>query len=91
MLVQAEQVFTNGDRQALNRLPGTKKRPDENYFTTARRLLRRQLELDDVHVTLDKNLQNVVEEEQPSVAYPDIRTLYRKRYICAQICVPDKS
>jgi serine/threonine protein kinase len=89
VLVQAEQVYANGDKQTLNRLPGTKRRPDENQFTTVRRLLRRQLELDEVHVTLDKNDQNVVEEEQPSTNYPGIRTLYRKRFMSCEICPPE--
>jgi hypothetical protein len=88
ILIQAEQVQPNGDKQALNRLPGNKRRPDENQFTTVRRILRKQLELEDVHVTLNKNATHVVEDVQPSTNYPGIRTLYRKRYIYADIC-PD--
>jgi hypothetical protein len=88
VLVQAEQAKSNGETLVLNRLPGSKRLPNENQFTTVRRFLRKHLELDDVHVNLDKDICGVVEEEMVSPSYPGIRTLYRKRLIAAKICDP---
>merc|ERR1712083_354046 len=83
VLVETEQNLPNVDKKiALNRLPGAKCRPDENQFTSAKRILRRQLEIGENDVNLEKEPQ-AVEEEKPSKAYPGIKTVYRKRLINA--------
>jgi ADP-ribose pyrophosphatase YjhB (NUDIX family) len=88
VLIQASQAYPDGSTQVLNRLPGTKRLPDENQFTTVRRILRRHLNVDDNYVTLDKIAQNV-EEDKTSPSYPGMRTLYRKRLITAKLVCPD--
>lgn len=85
VLVETEQNLPNVDKKIiLNRLPGAKCRPDENQFTSAKRILRRQLEIGENEVTLEKEPQ-AVEEEKPSHAYPGIKTVYRKRLINAYL------
>jgi len=82
-LVQAAQTYPDGTNVTLNRLPGTKRRPDENQFLTARTIVQRQLKINDNHVTCAAHDVQSVEEEKTSNAYPSIRTVYRKRIINA--------
>jgi hypothetical protein len=85
ILVQTEQTFPSGEKQPLKRLPGAKRRPDENQFLTARRILKRQLKVEENHVTLNATDVQVAEEEKDSLAYPGLRTIYRKRIIQATL------
>jgi len=85
ILVQAEQTFSDGTKATLKRLPGAKRRPDENQFLTARRVLKRQLKVEENHVTLDAGNVVVTEEEKDSLAYPGLHTIYRKRIISASL------
>merc|ERR1719162_642951 len=85
VLVQAEQTFPDGTKNALNRLPGAKRRPDENQFLTARRVLRKQLKIDENMVRLDAKGVRYFEEEKSSPAFPGLRTVYRKRLIKAEL------
>jgi len=85
ILVQTEQTFPDGSKASLKRLPGAKRRPDENQFLTARRVLKRQLKVEENHVTLDNNNVTVTEEQKDSLAYPGLRTIYRKRIITATL------
>lgn len=89
ILVQTEQTFPDGAKVSLKRLPGAKRRPDENQFLTARRILKRQLKVEENHVTLDANSVQVAEEEKESLAYPGLRTVYRKRIITATLAKGD--
>jgi hypothetical protein len=68
----------------LNRLPGAKRRPDENQFLSARRIIRRQLEIDENQVEFDIKVKNI-EEEKSSSGYPGLKTVYRKRIIIASM------
>jgi len=85
VLVQTEQTYPDGNKVSLKRLPGAKRRPDENQFLTARRVLKRQLKVEENHVTLDAANVQVAEEEKDSLAYPGLRTVYRKRIITAHL------
>lgn len=85
ILVQTQQTFPDGTKASLKRLPGAKRRPDENQFLTARRVLKRQLKVEENHVTLDATNVQVTEEEKESLAYPGLRTTYRKRIITATL------
>jgi len=85
ILVQTQQTFPDGTTQSLKRLPGAKRRPDENQFLTARRILKRQLKVEENHVTLDSQNVTVAEEEKESHAFPGLRTIYRKRIITATL------
>jgi len=84
VLVQSEQVDGHGHKTRLDRLPGAKCRPDENQFLSARRILRRQLEIDENQVRLDRDV-TFIEEEKPSSGYPGLKTVYRKRMIRAEL------
>jgi len=79
-LVQAQQIDPDGKTHNLNRLPGAKHRPDENQFLSARRVLRRQMEIDENLVKLEQQVY-VVEEDRSSSSYPGLKTIYRKRLI----------
>lgn len=81
VLVQTEQSFGDGTKNTLNRLPGAKRRPDENQFLTARRLLRKQLKIDENNCLLDAKGVQYYEEEKSSAAFPGVKTIYRKRLI----------
>jgi len=85
VLVQTEQTFGDGTKNMLNRLPGAKRRPDENQFLTARRLLRKQLKIDENNCILDAKGVQYYEEEKSSQAFPGVRTVYRKRLIRADL------
>jgi len=89
ILVQTEQTFPDGQKVSLKRLPGAKRRPDENQFLTARRILKRQLKVEENHVTLHAGDVQVAEEEKDSLAYPGLRTVYRKRIITATLAKAD--
>lgn len=85
VLVQTEQTFGDGTNNTLNRLPGAKRRPDENQFLTARRLLRKQLKIDEQSCSLDPKNVQYYEEEKSSQAFPGVKTIYRKRLIRADL------
>jgi hypothetical protein len=85
VLVQTEQSFQDGTKNLLNRLPGAKRRPDENQFLTARRLLRKQLKIDENNCQLQSKDVQYYEEEKNSSAFPGIKTVYRKRLIQANL------
>lgn len=86
VLVQTEKTFPDGTIASLNRLPGTKRRPDENYFLSARNIVQRQLKVDAYLVTFDEKDVEEVEEIQESESFPGIKTLYRKKTVHARLC-----
>merc|ERR1712151_1353505 len=89
ILIQTEQIDSHGRRARLDRLPGAKCRPDENQFLSARRILRRQLDIDENLVKLARQVA-IIEEVKPSPAYPGLKTVYRKRMIRAELLVTEK-
>jgi len=68
----------------LNRLPGTKRRPDENHFLAAKRVLSRQLLLSEDRVKLDQGV-HIVQEDKDSPSYPGLQTVYVKRIISVEL------
>jgi hypothetical protein len=80
LLVQTEQISAGGTKTTLNRLPGAKRRPDENQFLSARRIIKRQLEIDENMVFLDRAVQSI-EDVKHAPAYPGLKTVYRKRLV----------
>eukprot|EP00929_Paragymnodinium_shiwhaense_P111609 TRINITY_DN7992_c0_g1_i2.p1 TRINITY_DN7992_c0_g1~~TRINITY_DN7992_c0_g1_i2.p1 ORF type:complete len:782 (-),score=239.19 TRINITY_DN7992_c0_g1_i2:130-2475(-) len=85
ILVEAKETYADGQTSELKRVPGTKRRPDENHFVTAQRLLKRQLKMDENCVSLNSAEVKVIEEKKDSPSYPGISTLYRKRVITAEL------
>lgn len=88
VLVMSEEKKPNGDKVPLLQLPGAKRRPDENHFLTAQRILKRQLKLDQNAVLLDSENVLVVESEEESDMYPNMVTLHRTRVITAHLLLP---
>jgi len=85
VLMQTEQTFGDGTKTLLNRLPGAKRRPDENQFVTARRLLRKQLKIEENNCILDAKGVQYYEEQKTTQAFPGVKTIYRKRLIRAEV------
>jgi len=81
LLIESEQTFPDGSTKALNRLPGEKRRPDENPFYTAWQIVSEHLKTDTCFVALGEYGVECFEEEKESVAFPGIATLYRKHLI----------
>eukprot|EP00927_Polykrikos_kofoidii_P053928 TRINITY_DN48444_c0_g1_i1.p1 TRINITY_DN48444_c0_g1~~TRINITY_DN48444_c0_g1_i1.p1 ORF type:complete len:797 (+),score=169.91 TRINITY_DN48444_c0_g1_i1:100-2490(+) len=90
VLVEAQDKNpSTGDKwHRLNRLPGTKLRPDENQFTAAQRVLKRQLKMDENYVDIDASQVKLVEARDRPSQYPGISTLIRKRIIAAELLPP---
>jgi len=79
-LVQTGQVWPDKKENRAVRIPGAKRRPDENQFLCARRILKRQLEIDENVVTLSQEV-GCLEEDRQTTSYPGLKTVYRKRII----------
>lgn len=88
VLIEASEKFPDGRSSTLNRLPGSKRRPDENHFVTAQRVLKRQLKMDENVVNLNSSDVKVVEAMQESHSYPGLSSMYRKRIISATLLQP---
>jgi serine/threonine protein kinase len=88
ILVETQEKFGADDIKALNRLPGTKRRPDENHFVTAQRVLKRQLKMDENCANIQKEDVKVIEELKDSSSFPGLQSLYRKRIIKAELLAP---
>jgi len=87
-LVQTAQTYPDGKKVSFTRLPGMKRRPDENQFITARKILKRSLKIEENNVTTGAGQVHVVEEAKDSMAYPGLKTIYRKRIITAYLESP---
>jgi len=72
------------------RLPGTKRRPDENQYLAAKRYLKKILRIDENFLDFrqGKDGVSIIEEEKDSPSFPGIRTLYRKCVLTADIVRP---
>merc|ERR1711920_396934 len=80
LVVTKEFTSTRGGVQVpMKRLPGTKRRPDENQFLAAKRVLQRQLKINENIVKLDARKVQILEEDEDSPSFPGLRTVYRKR------------
>eukprot|EP00929_Paragymnodinium_shiwhaense_P008123 TRINITY_DN112062_c0_g1_i1.p1 TRINITY_DN112062_c0_g1~~TRINITY_DN112062_c0_g1_i1.p1 ORF type:complete len:819 (-),score=183.67 TRINITY_DN112062_c0_g1_i1:185-2641(-) len=83
LLIEAAEVLPNGSSNAINRLPGCKKRADENEFVSAHQLIEKKFRIEDDSFTFVESKVAVVEDKKESPSYPGIQTLYRKRIITA--------
>ncbi|CAE7789534.1 amt [Symbiodinium sp. CCMP2592] len=83
-LVQTGQVWPDGKTSNQARIPGAKRRPDENQFLCARRILKRQLEIDENAVRISQEV-GYIEEDRSSKSYPGLKTVYRKRIIKGEV------
>jgi len=85
VLVQTQETLPDGRKTTLDRLPGTKGRPNENQFTSARRVLTRHLHVPENCVNFDQGDVKVLQQEQHSLNYPGLRTIYQKRILSAYL------
>jgi len=95
MLVVAKETAVDGGLHSAevvqNRLPGSKRRPDENQFLAAKRILQRQLNISENQITFFANRVRLFEEEKDSPSYPGLHTIYRKRIIPLELDVMQHS
>eukprot|EP00971_Amphidinium_carterae_P031155 613003-Amphidinium_carterae.1 len=57
------------------------RRPDENHFLAAKRILERQLKINENGVNIDGKSVQIVEEAKDSKTYKGLQTVYKKRII----------
>mmetsp|Transcript_51806 Transcript_51806/g.160490 ORF Transcript_51806/g.160490 Transcript_51806/m.160490 type:complete len:742 (+) Transcript_51806:104-2329(+) len=84
-LVHGSKVLVEVLGDAEDRLPAVKRRPDENMFLAAHRVLSKVLKINENFVDLSKDDVQVTEEETKSPSYFNLPTLYRKRTITATL------
>eukprot|EP00929_Paragymnodinium_shiwhaense_P052279 TRINITY_DN26199_c0_g1_i2.p1 TRINITY_DN26199_c0_g1~~TRINITY_DN26199_c0_g1_i2.p1 ORF type:complete len:816 (+),score=177.41 TRINITY_DN26199_c0_g1_i2:196-2643(+) len=85
VLVQVGERQRNGREKPYERLPGAKRRPDENHFLAAKRILEK-LSIDENAVVLQADGVKVLQEEETdSPSYPGVLTIYRKCILSATI------
>mmetsp|Transcript_123371 Transcript_123371/g.360225 ORF Transcript_123371/g.360225 Transcript_123371/m.360225 type:complete len:982 (-) Transcript_123371:106-3051(-) len=95
LLVQTGRELPGGDQVNTTHFPRSECRPNEDPFLSAKRILRRQLDMDDNAVKLHHEVR-LAEEENPNSAerqrelrrYPGLRTLYRRRLIKGELLLP---
>jgi len=84
MLVQAYQQDAGGAKKG-ERLPGVKRRQDENLFWAVHRLFDSLLKINENMVVMEPENVVLLEEEKPSEVYTNLPTIYRRRIIQATI------
>eukprot|EP00429_Kryptoperidinium_foliaceum_P086215 CAMPEP_0176194440 /NCGR_PEP_ID=MMETSP0121_2-20121125/6002_1 /TAXON_ID=160619 /ORGANISM="Kryptoperidinium foliaceum, Strain CCMP 1326" /LENGTH=718 /DNA_ID=CAMNT_0017533187 /DNA_START=18 /DNA_END=2174 /DNA_ORIENTATION=- len=84
VIVEAEEAVKDS-KQVLKRLPAAKRRHDEHQFLAARRLVMRYLRINENSVQINEKDVRVVEEETESKSYPGLSTIYRKRFLTAEM------
>merc|ERR1712151_827193 len=77
MLVQTEQACVDGSRTPTEVLPSAIRRPDENQFITAKRILRRHLKIDENRVKINAKSVRYFQQDKALPEYPGITTVYR--------------
>merc|ERR1740121_155010 len=84
MLVQAWQKDASGAKKG-ERMPGVKRRQDENLFWAAHRMFDSLMKINDNMVKMDPDNVILIEEEKPSEVYTNLPTIYRRRIIPATV------
>lgn len=90
-LIEHSSESKDGRTKQLLRLPGTKQRPHENSFRTARRVITTTLNFEDNMVTFDVAKSSLLQEEKESSSYPGLITVYRKNVVHARIGAPSQA
>jgi len=85
ILVQVSETYAGAKPKDQKRLPGVKRRFDENPFLAAHRVLSEVLKINENLVRIDTKNVVLLEEEMKSSNYADLPTLYRKRIITANV------
>jgi serine/threonine protein kinase len=79
-LVEASDTF-KGQRTKLERLPAAKRRPGDNVFVAAGRVITHLLHLDPTYVSLNPDNVQVVEEMSQSHTFKGLQSQYRKHIV----------
>lgn len=85
ILMEVEKTVGDGAAKETNRLPGLKLRPQEEITDGVGRLVSQRLNFDLHSVHLVKEAADMVEEEDDSLGYPGLNTLYRKFIVKAKV------
>jgi len=85
MLVLSERTHSGGEVDSTPGLPSAKRRPDENQFLTVKRILRRQLKIDENRVKINAKSVRYYQEEKALPEFPGITTVFRRRVIAARL------
>eukprot|EP00811_Abedinium_folium_P035980 NODE_872_length_2723_cov_15.424114.p1 GENE.NODE_872_length_2723_cov_15.424114~~NODE_872_length_2723_cov_15.424114.p1 ORF type:complete len:825 (+),score=208.20 NODE_872_length_2723_cov_15.424114:359-2476(+) len=70
----------NGKASTFNRLPATKRRPGENYFLAAQRIMK-NMGINPNFITIHRERLKTIEEHRDSKGYPGIETYYTKHIV----------
>merc|ERR1712232_689239 len=73
LLVEVSEEL-KGQTKMLDRLPGHKRRPDENQFITARRIFDTSLKVSDNCIKFEPSTISVVTEDKDSTQFPGLKT-----------------
>eukprot|EP00397_Hematodinium_sp_SG-2012_P003816 GEMP01003825.1.p1 GENE.GEMP01003825.1~~GEMP01003825.1.p1 ORF type:complete len:771 (+),score=139.66 GEMP01003825.1:2-2314(+) len=90
VLIEAKSTLSDGRVLVRNRLPGTKRQPNENVWKAALRLV------DSMPDIRDQTTLQIGEEEtevvvQESGSYPGVQSVYRKTYVSGTLLPKDAS
>ncbi|CAE8623783.1 unnamed protein product [Polarella glacialis] len=81
-LVHTQHTAPDGTVDAKAKLPGSKRRPDDNQFLAAHAILRNKLEIDENAVVISQDVRQV--DAPTTRIYPGLKSVYRKRVIRVQ-------
>jgi len=85
-------TFADGrGRKDLNRLPGSKKEAYENTKKTASRIVQEQLGILETTVSMDFEGKEIFEEQEESLSFPGVMTVYRKEIVECKVISTDKA
>jgi hypothetical protein len=88
-LVLAELDATaSGSSSQASRLPGLKRRADENEFLAAKHAIHKKMHWNLNWVSFGAAAGNVIEEETDSAKFPGLPTVYRKTILSAEVAEP---
>lgn len=79
-LIQNEERSSDGRNKKSDQMPGTKKEPHENLSQVAHRILVDRLKIDPKNVSI-RYKREYFEEEDESLSYPGVKTVYRKEIL----------
>merc|ERR1712050_258645 len=84
VLVQTQQTI-NAETKLEDRLPYAKRRPDENHFLAARRVLDKVLRIDANYINMSPHDVRFSEKTKNSKGFPALRSQFRKHIIQAEV------
>merc|ERR1712194_115233 len=77
-LINTSEQYPDGRLVETTQLPGALKEPPFNGIQTARNIVKEHLGLADSHIEFDFANKEYFEDEEQSLSYPGLRTVYRK-------------